>query len=44
MSRVAPTIYVHPTNEVRVVLHGDDFSFVGTETELKNMELEMHEW
>ena len=44
MSRAAPTKDVHPTNEVRVVVHGDDFSFVGTETELKNMELKMHEW
>ena len=44
MSRAAPTKDVHPTYEVRVVVHDNDFSFVGTETELKNMELKMHEW
>ena len=32
--RAAPTIFFHPETQVRVVVHGDDFTFAGTDSEL----------
>ena len=42
--RAASTIFYHPKTQVRVVVHGDDFTFAGTESELKKIEAKMHEW
>ena len=33
----------HPKTQVRVVVHGDDFTFAGTESELRKIEANMHE-
>ena len=30
--------------QVRVVVHGDDLTFVGKESELKRIQAKMHEW
>ena len=38
------TIFYHPKTQVRVVVHGDDFTFAGTESELRKIEAKMHEW
>ena len=43
-SRAASTIFYHPKTQVRVVVHGDDFTFAGTESELRKTEAKMHEW
>ena len=40
----ASAIFYHPKTQVRVVVHGDDFTFVGTESELKRIQAKMHEW
>ena len=40
----AATIFYHPKTQVRVVVHGDDFTFAGTESELRKNQAEMHEW
>ena len=42
--RAASTIFYHPKTQKRVVVHGDDFTFAGTESELKKIEAKMHEW
>ena len=42
--RAASTIFHHPKTKVRVVVHGDDFTFAGTESELRIIEAKMHEW
>ena len=42
--RAASTIFFHPKTQVRVVVHGDDFTFAGTESELRKIEAKMHEW
>ena len=42
--RAASTIFYHPKTQVRVVVHGDDFTFAGTESELRKIEAKMHEW
>ena len=42
--RAVSTIFYHPKTQVRVVVHGDDFTFAGTESELKKIEAKMHEW
>ena len=42
--RAASTIFYHPKTQVRVVVHGDDFTFAGTESELKRIQAKMHEW
>ena len=42
--RAASTIFYHPKTQVRVVGHGDDFTFAGTESELKRIQAKMHEW
>ena len=41
--RVASSIFYHPKTQVRVVVHGDDVTFAGTESELKRIEAKMHE-
>ena len=42
--RAASTIFYHPKTQVRVVVHGDDFTFAGTESELRKFRARMHEW
>ena len=42
--RAAPTTFYHPKPQVRVVVHGDDFTFAGTEPELKKIRAKMCEW
>ena len=42
--RAAPTISYHPVTDVRVVVHGDDFTFVGTDVESKTTQVNMREW
>ena len=37
----ASTIFHHPKTQVRVVVHGDDFTFAGTESELRNIQVKM---
>ena len=41
--RAAPTIFYHPKTQVRVVVHGDDFTFAGTEPELKKIQAKVCE-
>ena len=38
------TIFNHPTTNVRVVVHGDDFTFAATDSELGKMRSRMCEW
>ena len=42
--RAASTILYHPKTQVRVVVHGDDFTFAHTESELKRIQAMMREW
>ena len=42
--RAASTIFYHPKTQVRVVVHGDDFTFASTESELKRIQAKMCEW
>ena len=42
--RAATSIFYHPKTQVHVVVHGDDFTFAGTESELKRIQAKMHEW
>ena len=42
--RAASTIFYHPKTQVRVGVDGDDFTFAGTESELRKIEAKMHEW
>ena len=39
----ASTIFYHPKTQVPVVVHGDDFTFASTESELRKIEAKMHE-
>ena len=41
--RSASTIFYHPKSHARVVVHGDDFAFPGTESELKKVRSKMSE-
>ena len=41
--RAASTILYHPKTQVQVIVHGDDFTFAGTESELRK-KARMHEW
>ena len=41
--RAASTMFHHPKTQVRVVVHGDDFTFASTESELKRIQAKMHE-
>ena len=36
-SRPAPTTFYNPATKVRLVVHGDDFTFSGTQVELEKM-------
>jgi len=40
----ASTVFYNPVTEVRVVVHGDDFTFAGTKKELMRMHKKMEEW
>ena len=42
--RAASTIFYHPKTQVRVVVHGDDFTFASTESALKRIHAKMREW
>jgi hypothetical protein len=42
--RGAPTVFYNKVTEVRVVVHGDDFTFSGTKAELDRMRRKMEEW
>ena len=42
--RAASTIFYHPKTQERVVVHGGDFTFAGTESELKRIQAKMCEW
>ena len=42
--RAAPTIFFHPETQARVAMHGDDFTFARTESELRKVESQMCEW
>ena len=41
--RASSTIFCHPQTHVRVVVHGDDFTFVATQSELRKMRSRMRE-
>ena len=38
----APTTLRHPVTDVRAVVHGDDFTFAGTEVDLKKAQPKIH--
>ena len=40
----ASTVFYNPVTEVRVVVHGDDFTFAGTKKELTKVHRKMEEW
>ena len=42
--REAPTIFFHPETQVRVVAHGDDFTFTRNDSELRNIKSKMCKW
>ena len=42
--RAASTISYHPETHVRVVVHGDDFTFAATDSELGKMRSRVCEW
>ena len=42
--RGAPTVVYNKRTMVRVVVHGDDFTFSGTKVELDKMRKKMGEW
>ena len=42
--RAAPTVLYNPETEVRVVVHGDDFTFIGKDKELKDIKELMKSW
>ena len=42
--RAASTIFCHPKTQVRAVVHGGDFTFASTESELKKIQAKMCEW
>ena len=42
--RAASTIFHHPKTRARVVVHGDDFTFLATDSELRKMRSRMCEW
>ena len=44
LGRAASTILYHPKTQVRGAVHGDDFTFAGTESELRKIQAKMHEW
>lgn len=42
--KAAATVFMNPKTQVRLVVHGDDFTFLGPEKELDIMEEKMGEW
>ena len=42
--RGAPTTFNHLVRDVRVIVHVDDFTFAGTEVELRKVQAKMREW
>ena len=42
--RAASGVFFHPKTQVRVVVHRDNFTFAGTESELRKIGSKMHEW
>ena len=42
--RAAPTVLYNPETEVRVVAHGDDFTLIGKDKELKDIKELMKSW
>ena len=42
--RAAPTVLYNPETEVGVVVHGDDFTFIGKGRELNNIKVLMSSW
>ncbi len=40
----APTVFWHTLTDVRIVVHGDDFTAFGPETELRALEAQMKSW
>ena len=42
--RGAPTVFYNEETQVRLVVHGDDFTFSGTKAELVKMRVKMAEW
>ncbi len=43
-AKAAPTVFCNPETEVRCVVHGDDFMFLGYSDELKKIADTMREW
>ena len=41
---VAPTVMTNPETDVRLVVHGDDFTFLGPEEELRKLAEQMGQW
>ncbi len=44
MGKAAPTTIWNEDKEVRCVVHGDDFTFLGRDVDLKRMSKRMAEW
>ena len=42
--RAAPTVFVNPENGIRLVVWGDDFTFLGRDLDLRDMGEQMAEW
>ena len=40
----APTAFWHPVGDISLVVHGDDFTALGPETELRRFEKQMRSW
>ncbi len=40
----APTVFYNPLTKVKVVVHGDDFTFAGVEIELRNVRTLLESW
>ena len=43
-SRAAPVTFVHPVSDVRLVVWGDDFTFLGRDLDLKDLQEVMSQW
>lgn len=44
MGKSAPTIMANESEQIRCVVHGDDFTFIGPEAGLKKIAAKMKEW
>ncbi len=40
----APTVFWHPVADISLVVHGDDFTALGPEAELRTFERQMRSW